>query len=231
MSKQDVYILHGWTYSLDKWDKLKRRLKRDGYNPIMLKVPGLTVPSDEVWTLQGYVEWLRGELKNAKNPILIAHSNGGRISMAYDSTYPSHLSSLILIGPAGVYHGDALTKSRRKVFGAMARTGKKVIKSNKVRKLFYRAIGAKDYSNAKPNMRKTMKNMLEADKTLRIDLVTVPTLIINGDKDTYTPLSDAYKINSLVSDSELEIIKDGGHGIQHTCASEVYEIIKKRLES
>ena len=41
--------------------------------------------------------------------------------------------------------------------------------------------------------------------------IKCPTLLIWGDKDTATPLSDAKIIESLIDDSGLCVIKDTGH--------------------
>ena len=78
-----IYILHGWTYSLEKWSAFEKLLKREGFDPIFLKIPGLTSESNEVWDLDKYSNWLEKELSKEKDKvILLGHSNGGR-SAAY----------------------------------------------------------------------------------------------------------------------------------------------------
>ncbi len=63
-----IFIIHGWTYALDKWDEVCRDLRAHDVEPVLLKVPGLTTPSSKIWDIDGYVEWLNGELKGEAHP-------------------------------------------------------------------------------------------------------------------------------------------------------------------
>ena len=53
----DLYIIHGWTYTVEPWSKTLELLKRHSIKVKMLKVPGLTEPSDKIWTIDDYVQW------------------------------------------------------------------------------------------------------------------------------------------------------------------------------
>ena len=76
-----IVILHGWTYSLDKWEKFKDLLQNEGFQTIFLKIPGLTAKSGEVWNLDKYSNWLGSQLSKEKDKVvLLGHSNGGRIA-------------------------------------------------------------------------------------------------------------------------------------------------------
>ena len=190
MSREKIYIVHGWTYSLSKWDKLIAVLEQQGFEPVMLKVPGLSLPSDRVWDIPGYVQWLDGELANAEHPIIVGHSNGGRIAMAFDVAHPGKISKLILVASAGVYHESVRLSSKRRLFKLVA-TLLKPLFGTPLRKLAYRLIGASDYGNASPNMRETMRNVINFDKDFDLQKVTAPTTFIWGENDTATPLEDA----------------------------------------
>src|SRR5258708_2716678 len=100
-----IYIIHGWSYSTNRWQPTIKLLKEKGWNPIMLNVPGLTAESDTVWTLDQYVEWLKDQLGDQK-AILMGNSNGGRISLAFAAKYPQKLRYLILVDSAGIYHNE-----------------------------------------------------------------------------------------------------------------------------
>ena len=101
MSKE-IYIIHGWTYSIEPWTSVVSILRSNGVTVHQLRVPGLTTDSPDVWDVPGYVQWLRGELKDAKQPIVLGHSNGGRISLNYLKTYPGSFEKLILLNAAGI---------------------------------------------------------------------------------------------------------------------------------
>src|SRR3989338_4234164 len=100
-----IIILHGWAYSTDKWRPFIEELKKSGVKSKMIKIPGLTSPLDQVWNLDDYVEWLKKNLSKEKGKvILLGHSNGGRIALAFSAKYPEKVGKLILIDSAGIFH-------------------------------------------------------------------------------------------------------------------------------
>lgn len=221
-----IYILHGWTYSTDKWDQFSSLLKMKDFTPVLLNVPGLTEKTDKVWTLDDYVEWLK-ETIGSEKAIIIGHSNGGRIALAFAARYPEKLRQLILIDSAGIYHNELQIRLKRLIFGAIARLGKKVTSSEKLRSLLYKAARESDYKDATPQMRQTMVNLISQDLTPQLSKITTPTLIIWGENDKSTPLSDGKLMHGRIKNSKLVVINDARHSPQFTDTSEV---CKKILE-
>ncbi len=229
---KSVYIIHGWTYSTDKWNKLTELFKKNGIKPILLKVPGLTEEIDRVWTLNDYVEWLKVKLDKQKGKvILIGHSNGGRISLAFATQYPEKIEQLILIGSAGVYHNELSLRLKRSVFKGLSRFGKRITSSKKLKNLLYKLAGVSDYKEATANMRQTMLNLIQADRNLDFTKVTVPTTIIWGEKDRVTPLTDGQIISIKIKNSRLYIIDSARHAPYFTHPQEVSRIILKTIKS
>lgn len=230
MKKSSIYILHGWTYSLDRWIKFADKLKDLGTDPILLKVPGLTDKIDRPWIMDDYIKWLDEKIKKEKGKvILLGHSNGGRIAMAYSIRFPEKVEKIILIDSAGIYHDDFYIKTKRKVFGIVARTGKKLLKLNIAKDLLYKIVGERDYKEASEEMKKTMVNLLSWEKTFDPSKVKTPTIIIWGKGDQMTPVSDGYKLNQSIVNSQLSIINGARHSPQFTHPNEVLKIIKTNL--
>lgn len=220
-----IFILHGWTYSDEKWQKFIQSFEKKGFVAVFLNVPGLTEKTDKVWDLDGYVEWLREKLNGEKDPVLVAHSNGGRIALAYAAKYPEKLKYLILIDSAGIYHNELPIRLKRFVFGTIAKIGKKLTSSEMLRNLLYKAIRENDYKNATPEMRQTIVNLLSVDLTPRLNKITTPTLIVWGRNDSSTPLSDGIVMSCLIKNSKLHIIDDARHSPHFTHTDEVCRII------
>ncbi len=216
-----LFIVHGWTYTLDAWDACLDALRARGIEPVMLRVPGLTEPSDNVWTLDGYVEWLRGKIAGEKDVALAGHSNGGRIALAYAAKYPGHITKLILIDTAGIYHKELPLAVKRVLFGTVAKVGRPFARVPLLRKIFHKLIGARDYGRAPENMRETMKNMISVDLTPILPSITAHTLIIWGQNDTTTPLSDGKLMNEKIVGSKLVIIPNTDHAPHATHAAVV----------
>lgn len=229
--KKNIYILHGWSYSLNKWKPFVEELKKQGFKPILLQVPGLTKESHRVWTLNSYVEWLKKELKKEEKIILVGHSNGGRISLAFSLQYPEKVSDLILIDSAGIYHNNLLLLAKRLVFKNLAKVGKRFTSSQRLKSLLYKLARTEDYKNATPHMQQTLIHLLQADKDLAIDKIKTPTFLIWGKNDKVTPLSDGRLMNKLIKNSKLFIIDGARHSPQFTHPKEVAEIIVQALAS
>jgi pimeloyl-ACP methyl ester carboxylesterase len=206
-----IYILHGWTYTLNAWDACLAELRARNFEPVMLNVPGLTTDSQKSWTLEDYVSWLDESLPQDEPSVVIGHSNGGRIALALAARKPTRISRLVLIASAGVVHNEFSIRIKRSFFGMIARVGGGLKNIPIIRKIFYRVIGAKDYGNAVPHMRETMKNLITFDLVPELPKIAIPTLILWGSKDVATPLSDGKLINQAISGSKLVVFDGVGH--------------------
>ena len=201
----DLYIIHGWTYTIDYWDETLRLLKKAGVNVHMLRVPGLTEPSRRVWTIDEYVEWADREIPDGA--IALGHSNGGRILLNLCSKNPKKLKHLILLSSAGIYE-KSLKKS---IVRAMAKIGKPLKKIPGIGKVFHKLTGSTDYDKAPSNMKKTLINMLSSDKKLDVSTVTTKTHIIWGEKDNITPPRHARKLEERMPNATLEFFSEWNH--------------------
>ena len=222
-----IVVLHGWTYSLDKWNKFVEFLRGSEFEVEVIKIPGLTENSREVWDLEKYSKWLNNRLfKESGKIILLGHSNGGRIASYFAAKFPAKIKKLILVDTAGMYHREPALEIKRFLFGEAAKIGKRITNSNILRKFLYRLAREKDYQEASPTMRKTMLNLINSDLTPEFRKISIPTLIIWGEDDRITPLSDGQLINKLIKNSKLKIVKGARHSPFYTHAGEVVRIIK-----
>ncbi len=224
-----IFILHGWTYSTDKWQEFAEYMRAANFECVFLNVPGLTEVSDKVWDLDMYVEWLKSKLDAEDKPVIIGHSNGGRIALAFASKYPGKVGRLILVDSAGIHHSDALITLKRTVFKFLAKTGKLVTNSELMRKLLYKLARESDYKNADANMRQTMGNLIKVDLAPILPTINTPTNIIWGRHDKATPLSDGMTMNNLINSSDLTIINEAAHSPHVTHAKRLSEIVISKL--
>lgn len=222
-----ILILHGWAYDLSKWNKLVLMLKEGGIEVEVLRIPGLTAESNEVWDLDKYCDWLDKIIKKENRKIiLLGHSNGGKMALSYTLKYPEKIDKLILIDSAGVYHKGIGLRIKRTIFKFLAKIGKNFTKSETLRSLLYIFAREKDYREAPLNMRKTMANLVSVDLIDRLNQINIPTLIIWGEKDKLTPLKDAFLMKEKIKNSKLNIIKSADHSPMYSHTEEVANIIK-----
>lgn len=225
-----VIILHGWTKNLDKWNDFLKNLDEKGIDYEFPKIPGLTGNLNEIWNLDDYVKWLKNITGKQKGKvILIGHSNGGRIALAFTNLYPQKVEKLILIDSSGIYHNELPLKIKRIVFKAFAKVGKKLTSSKTIKNLFYKLTRESDYKDLDDKTKQTMINLISIDLKPILSQVKIPTLIIWGREDKITPLSDGILMNKLIKNSKLEIIKDAHHSPQFTHSKETASIIISNL--
>ena len=229
MSKK-LYIIHGWTYSIEPWTAVVSLLRSKGYEVEQLRVPGLTTESDEVWGIEKYVEWLRKELEGVDHPFVLGHSNGGRISLNYLKKYPNSFEKLILLNAAGINVSNQKISLKRRLFRIAATVLRPLKYIPLVRKVVYRLIGGSDYDRAPANMKKTLHNMLESDKYLDITDIETPTGILWGRVDPITVLAQGRKMAQDLPNATIREFDGWAHAPYITHPNELAKAIIEELE-
>jgi pimeloyl-ACP methyl ester carboxylesterase len=218
-----LYIIHGWTYKPEPWHDVIAELKKLGVEAELLRVPGLGTKSDKVFTIEDYAKWAREKLP--KGSYALGHSNSGRILLNLIASEPDYLNDMMLLDAAGIREKE----NRRMVLKALSKAFAPLKKSKFIRKAVHRVIGANDYEYAPENMKKTLDNMTNSDKTLDITKVTTNAQIIRGEDDQTTPLRQGKKMHELLPNSELTTKPGWRHSHYLVSTSELAEEIAKQL--
>lgn len=221
----ELYIIHGWTYDITRWNQTLEILKKKGLTVHMLNVPGLTSPSQKIWTIDSYMDWANQNIPDGA--IALGHSNGGRILLNLCAKNPSKLSHLILLDAAGIYEPSL----KKKVVKVVAKIGKPLRKVKIIDKVFHRLTGSTDYEKAPENMKRTLENMLESDKHLDVTKVTTRTSILWGEKDTITPVRHAKKLQQLLPNAKLKIFANWPHSAYINYSEELAEAILEAVKN
>lgn len=225
MSKT-LYVIHGWTYTVEPWRTTIEILKRHGVEIKMLHVPGLTSPSDKVWKISDYVAWADQNIPDGA--IALGHSNGGRILLNLLSEKPAKLKHLILLDAAGVYEES----KKRDLARAASKALSPLKRIKPLRKVVHKLLGASDYDHAPENMKETLANMLDSDKKLDMGKVTTPATILWGKMDNVTPPRQAAVMHRRLKNSELKYFENWTHA-PYICDPEglaraIYQVMEKR---
>ncbi len=247
----NLVILHGWQSSKEKWQIVKEIIEKqseDRPRLIRIIVPDLSGFKKETelskpWNLDNYINWLENFIsENSKTscpePVegfyLLGHSFGGRMAIKFAVKHPEKLKGLILVSSAGI-------KPKQNIlyltFLAYAKKFKWFFLKIPVlrnffsffRNIFYKYILRKtDYLEAEkfPYLKETFKNIIKEDLTGELSKIKVPTLIIWGDRDKMTPLSDAYLMKEKIKNSRLEIME----GVAHTPHLENPKILVQKIK-
>ncbi len=224
----DLYIIHGWTYTVKPWQKTLELLRESGLSVKMLNVPGLTEESKKVFTIDDYVKWADQNIPDGA--IALGHSNGGRILLNLCTKKPEKLKYLILLDAAGVYEPS----TRKVIVEKLAKIGKPLKKVPLIDKVFHRITGSTDYSKAPENMKQTLTNMLESDKDLDLAKVETKTFILWGKKDTTTPPRQATIMYEKLPNAELKFYANWTHAPYISSPNELARaltVLIKRLKA
>lgn len=176
---------------------------------------GESTEPKEVWGVEQYTQLIEAFAKSEgiENPVLIGHSFGGRVAILYASRYP--VAKVVLVDAAGIKPKRSL-KYYAKVYSF--KTGKKfwqlILGKEKAQERIDRMRakhGSSDYASSSPMMRAILSKVVNEDLTDRLPLIKAPSLMIWGENDTATPLSDAKLMNKLIPDSGLVSFPNCGH--------------------
>ena len=215
--KDTILILPGWGDTRTTFNDLINFLKKD-YTVYIIDYPGFgnSIFPEHDLTIYDYTNIIRDFMKKEQisNPIIIAHSFGGRIATLLSGYYKDNINKLILIDIAGI-------KPKKNPFKLLKQTIYKILKKLKwiippkkrnlyLKKLF-KFFASSDYKALDNNMYQTFKNVISEDLKYYYNSIEVPTIIIWGKKDQDTPIKDAYYINKKINGSKLFIYENASH--------------------
>ena len=215
--RNEIIILPGWGETRKTFTEMINSLK-DHFTVYIIDYPGFgksPFPNKDL-TIDDYAVLVKDfiEEKKLDTPIVISHSFGGRLTILLSTKYNVKFKKIIMIDAAGIKPKKKLKailrtyiyKFLKKIsFILPKQTRKKYL--NKLITMF----GSNDFKNLTQNMRKSFISIVNTDLTKHLSSIRTDTLLIWGEKDLDTPLKDAYKMNKLINDSGLVIIKNATH--------------------
>lgn len=215
-----VVILQGWGTRLEVYDSVAAAINSK-YRVVQLDFPGFG-ESDEprqAWAVDDYADFFIRFMESLgiQKAVLIGHSYGGRviIKLATRQELPFTIDRIVLIDSAGILP--------KKTFAQKVKIKKyKILKKIVNIKLIYRICpnlidewksrqGSADYRNATPMMRQCLVKAVNEDLTGLLSQIRQETLLIWGDLDTATPISDAHIMEEKIPNAGLAVIKGTGH--------------------
>lgn len=217
-SGRPIVIMHGYGCEVATVASIARILE-PGMRVINVDLPGHGL-SDEPptpWGVDLYTQCIEGLIASIglRDVALLGHSFGGRIGLLLSSRNQKLVSKLVLVDAAGI-------KPKRKPKYYVKVYTYKTLK-HLLPILFGRSLGARlldkyrgragsaDYRNSSPMMRAVMSRCVNEDLKHVMPAIKAPTLLIWGEDDTATPISDARTMERLIPDAGLVAFPGCGH--------------------
>ena len=211
-----IILLHGWLASLETMMPLQKHLAKNFkvYNVDIIgfgksELPDNPLNTDEFGDfLDKFITTLKIE-----NPILIGHSHGGRTIINYAGRKLGKINKIILIDSAGIKPRRSFSYYIKVYSFKIVKNMVKILpkKCSNLREKALEKFGSDDYKNSPEVLRKTMNIILNEDQRKIMTNINAPTLLIWGDKDTATPISDAKIMEKVIPNCGLATLEDAGH--------------------
>jgi pimeloyl-ACP methyl ester carboxylesterase len=233
-----IVLMHGFGASTFSWREVTQPLSKLG-EVIAYDRPAFGFTERPTsWSgvnpygFEGNFELLDGLIaKHAakRQVVLVGHSAGGQLAAEYARLNPTKVSALILVdpailttggGPEGIewfYQIPQIAKLGPILVSSIASSGDNLLRESFYDKSvltqaiydgYHQPLKVKGWEKAfwnfatAPRKNKLVENLAN---------LKTPTLLITGDRDTVVPTKDTVRLDSLLPNSELEVIRQAGH--------------------
>lgn len=242
-SGEPVLMIHGYPFSGNAWEKQTMKLVEEGYRVITYDRRGFGHSSK---TMLGYdYDTFAKDLNtvidrlNLTNVTLVGHSMGTGEVTRYISRYgSSKVKCAVLVSPIPPFILNGVDKSVFEGFKDAIRKDRYAFITEFLKNFYNLGVlnhGVSDeklradFNLASLSSPTAFLNCVDTWMTdFRDDLpkITVPLLVIHGDKDNILPFDITAKlIPGIVKGAKLEVIKGGSHGIPWTHADDISKMI------
>jgi len=231
-----VVFLHGWGAKAEIYRSIIN-LFIPHYRVIAPDFPGFggTTEPSFAYSAEDYADFLLELLSRLgiSKASFIGHSHGGRtiIELVTRDNLGLEIDKIVLMDSAGI---RAKLSPAKKLRVKTYKFLKFFVSVKPIRNVFPDALeklkkkfGSADYASASEIMRQSFVKVVNSDYKDRLHKIKSPTLLIWGEKDTATPLSDAKFMKSKISDSGLVTVKNAGH----FCFTEDFGLVARVLAS
>ncbi len=237
-----VVLIHGFGVSAETWRRNIPALasKCRVLAPDLVGHGKSDRPEDAPYSIQYYVNCIKAFLKlvEAQKPILIGHSMGGLIAIHLTlQDAAKETAALVLEDSAGLGGGPSFWM-RMAFLNYLLRMNLLGANEDRVRgwlkRGFYddaskisdesvkRALGSWKDAGYRRIQRKTAMGLRKDERGVSwlIEEISVPTLILWGEKDKQIPAKIAYHAAKRIKNSKVEVLPNCGHAPHGECYEE-----------
>lgn len=215
-----LVVLQGWGTELSLYDSVATAVN-DTYKAVQFDLPGFGASDEprEPWNVDAYADFFCSfmEALDIKKAVLLGHSYGGRviIKLAARDSLPFEIEKIVLVDSAGVMPERTASQKFRVRLYKIKRT---FLMSKPVHSMFPEVIdywmskqGSDDYRAASPMMKKCLVMAVNEDLQHLMPSVKQEVLLVWGDLDMDTPISDAHKMEEKMPNAGLVVLEGTDH--------------------
>lgn len=229
-----IVLLHGWGDRAAGLQNILMALAKH-YRVIAPDLPGFggTQISANVWGLDEYATFvarLLDKLDVKDLYAVVGHSNGGAIAIRGVASGVLPAKRLVLLASAGIRGEHA---GRQRVLQSATKVGKFITMplpdpaKRALRRQLYHLVRS-DMMVAE-HIQETFKRIVSEDVRKDAAKITIPTLLIYGDKDRSTPARYGDLLHRRINGSKLVILGGGGHFVHLDRPGETMKAVEEFL--
>lgn len=242
-SGRTVVMIHGNAGNVEDFEFGTVKLLAPEYRVVAIDRPGhgsSDRPTGKGATLEYEAQLLHQTLSSLgiSQPILVGHSWGASLALAYSLKYPNEVSGMVLLAPAAYpdkgENGLLRAAIKTPIIGDLSLLfGRPLVG----RRLLRQALGEAFYPQVVPNNyfqiasslwlgKKHLRAYIEDEWSLNDSLramtqrysdIRIPVVIVTGDEDKIvSPKENAYRLQAVIPGSQLIELKNTGHEIPQT---------------
>lgn len=221
-----VVLLHGFGEDHTIWENQVSVLQQQ-YSLILPDIPGsgrsTMLRNDRIILMDDYAECINAILlaEGIKKCVMIGHSMGGYITLAFAEKYPGKLTAL------GLFHSSAYAddkdkrETRKKANGFMRSNGAAAFLETSIPGLFYNAeMSRKDIASLlKKGNNFTAETLIQyyeammerPDRTSILKKINIPVLFVIGNHDKAVPFQHSLEQSTMPAYSFVTILRNSAH--------------------
>ena len=211
-----MVLLHGWGTDSSSLAPVFDHFK-EYFSVYNIDLPGFgdsPAPQD-AWSVGDYADLVEAFIKkmDMDRPVILGHSFGGRLSIILSARNIPRKT--VLVDAAGIrpkrtmkYYLRVYTyKCAKKLFALPGLNRYR----GRALSLWLKKNPSSDYNAAEGMMRQIFVKVVNEDLKHYLPEIEVPTLLVWGENDTATPLSDGKLMEKMIPDSGLVVLNGAGH--------------------
>lgn len=211
-----LILMHGWGCNMDTVASIER-VAAETHTVYNIDFPGFGASEEpaDVWGVEQYTALIEEFARKTgiDRPVLVGHSFGGRVGILMASRTP--VDKLILVDAAGVKPRRSMSYYFKvysfKAMKSLCRLALPRRKADAVIEKWRSRKSSADYASASPRMRAILSKVVNEDLCHVMPKITAPTLLVWGENDTATPVSDARRMERLIPGAGLVSFAGCGH--------------------
>ena len=223
MTLPTVVFLHAFPLNSKMWHAQMEAVGQSGFPVLALDFPGFgAAPSSGQRTVQEFSQFITDSLERERvqDVVLVGLSMGGYVAFRALERHPELVRGLVLADTkASPDAPDARTK-RLKMAARVESEGTGFLQTELIPNLLAKTVSPEVLLEvqqlADEAAQHAIYNALAAlasrpDSRGMLEDVDIPTLILVGEDDAVTPISDAEVMASTIPNARLEVIRGAGH--------------------